>query len=78
MPTVGTKRQITLPSDECREVGLEPGDECDIFIVDGNITIIPQKPGISWKCLSHLKRDRSISDDQSIQDAIDRKHRRNL
>ena len=47
LPTVGTKRKFTFPSNECREVGLEPSDECDIFVLDGNITIIPLKPGIS-------------------------------
>ena len=27
MPHVSAKRQITLPADQCRQVGIGPGDE---------------------------------------------------
>ena len=41
MPKVSAKRQITLPIDQCREAGIEPGDDYESYVAnDGQITII--------------------------------------
>ena len=73
MPRVSAKRQITLPAAQCRSVGIEPGDEYRSFVADGHITIVRQQPGSAWGCLAHLKADEAVSDEQSCQDALDRK-----
>ena len=73
MPRVSAKRQITLPVNQCREIGLKPGDEFRSFVADGHITIVPQQIGSAWGCASHLHGDNEVSDQQSLQDAIDRR-----
>ena len=41
MPKVSSKRQITLPVDQCRLAGIVPGDDYESFVDnDGHITII--------------------------------------
>ena len=73
MPKVSAKRQITLPADQCRLVGIEPGDECQSFVADGRITIVRQEPGNAWGCLENLEGDPTVSDEESRQDAIEGK-----
>ena len=70
MPRIGAKRQITLPVHQCRQAGIEPGDEYRSFAFDGYITIIPQRPGSAWGCLAHLEAHDTISDEQSRQDTV--------
>ena len=76
MPKLNAKRQITLPADQCRLAGIEPGDECLSFVADGRITIVRQEPGSAWGCLAHLEGDPTVSDEASRQDAIERKRDR--
>ena len=73
MPKVSAKRQITLPADQCRLVGIEPGDECRSFVADGRITIVRQEPGSAWGCLAYLEVDHTVSDEASRQDAMEGK-----
>ena len=73
MPKVSAKRQITLPADQCRLAGIEPGDECLSFVDDGGVTIVRQQPGSAWGCLARLEGDRTFSDEASRQDAIESK-----
>lgn len=73
MPKVSAKRQITLPADQCRLVGIEPGDECLSFVADGRITIVRKEPGSAWGCLAHLVGDPTGSEEDSRQDAIEGK-----
>ena len=73
MPKVSAKRQITLPADQCRLVGIEPGDECQSFVAEGRITIVRQEPGSAWGCLAHLEGDPTVSDEESRLDAIEGK-----
>ena len=41
MPIVSSKRQITLPADQCRTADINPGDEYVSFVDNlGHITII--------------------------------------
>lgn len=74
MPKVSAKRQITLPVSQCRAVGIKPGDEYRSFVTDGHIAIVRQQAGSAFGCLSHLQGDNTISDEQSRQDAIEKKH----
>ena len=71
MPRVSSKRQITLPVSQCREAGIEPGDEFRSFVSDGRITIVLQTPGSAWGCLKHLKADETVSQEKSLQDALE-------
>ena len=71
MPKVSAKRQITLPVDQCREAGISPGDQFRSFVADGRITIVPMVPGSAKGCLRNLKRDPSLSDEESLRSALD-------
>lgn len=70
MPKISAKRQLTLPADQCRLAGIEPGAECRSFASTGRITIVRQQPGSAWGCLAHLQADELVSDTQSRQDAV--------
>ncbi len=46
MPKVSAKRQITLPIDQCRIAGIEPGDQYSSFVDnEGHITIVKKVTG---------------------------------
>ena len=70
MPRVSAKRQITLPVDQCREAGIGPGDEYRSFIANGRITIVRKTAGAARGFLRHVIGDPAVSDDQSLQDAL--------
>lgn len=72
MPKVSSKRQITLPIDQCQQVGIEPGDEYQSFVVEGHITIIKKVPGAARGILKHVKGDDSMTDEMSLQSALDK------
>ncbi|MGI0120161.1 AbrB/MazE/SpoVT family DNA-binding domain-containing protein [Zooshikella sp. RANM57] len=74
MPKVSSKRQITLPVDQCLEAHIEPGDEIETFIFNGQITIVKKTAGAAKGILGHLKGDKRISDEQSLQSTIDSRH----
>ena len=71
MPRVSTGRRITLPVDQCEEVGLGPGDEYRSFVADGCITIVPQTAGAAAGFLRDVVGDPAVSDEESLQDALD-------
>ena len=70
MPRVSAKRQITLPIDQCREVGIGPGDEYRSFVADGRITIVRKTAGAAKGFLRKVAGDPSVSDEESLQDAL--------
>ena len=70
MPRVSAKRQITLPIDQCREVGIGPGDEYSSFVADGRITIVRKTAGAAKGFLCHVVGDPGVSDEESLQDAL--------
>lgn len=71
MPKVSSKRQITLPIDQCRLAGIEPGDEYESFVDnDGHITIIKKTPGAAFGILKGVSVDRQVSDEASRQSSI--------
>jgi len=71
MPKVSSKRQITLPVDQCKQVGIEPGDEYQSFVADGHITIVKKVPGAATGILKNVKGDRSVTDEASLQSVLD-------
>ncbi len=71
MPKVSSKRQITLPVDQCRQAGIEPGDEYQSFVADGHITIIKKTPGAAKGVLGPVRGDSSVTDEESLQSALD-------
>ena len=70
MPILSSKRQITLPVSQCEELGIQPGDELECFVADGQITIIKKIKGAAEGILSHVKPQVDISDDESLQSAL--------
>jgi AbrB family looped-hinge helix DNA binding protein len=43
MPKVSSKRQITIPIDLCQQAHIEPGDDVETFIYEGQITIVKKQ-----------------------------------
>ncbi len=72
MPKVSSKRQITLPVDQCRQAHIEPGDEYNSYVDNnGHITIIKSTPGAAKGILKGVKADKRLSDEASLQSAFD-------
>ena len=71
MPKVSPKRQITLPIEQCKLAGIEPGDEYTSFVDnDGQITIVKMVPGASKALLKDVVADERYSDEQSRQSCM--------
>lgn len=71
MPVVSAKRQITLPIDQCRAAGIEPGDHYQSYVDnDGHITIIKQTPGAAAGILQGRKIDERFSDEESLASSL--------
>jgi bifunctional DNA-binding transcriptional regulator/antitoxin component of YhaV-PrlF toxin-antitoxin module len=68
MPKVSAKRQITLPIEQCKIAGIEPGDNYDSYVDnEGHITIIRKVAGTAKGILKGIKIDKNFSDDQSLR-----------
>ncbi len=71
MPKVSAKRQITLPINQCREAGIEPGDHYESYVAnDGQITIVKKTPEAARGILRQVMPDPSLSDEESLQSAL--------
>ena len=70
MPILSSKRQITLPASQCEELGIQPGDEVECLVADGQITIIKKVKGAAEGILSHIKPQVDISDDESLHSGL--------
>ena len=70
MPKVSAKRQITLPMSQCRVLGIEPGDDVESFIADGQITIVKKLKGTAKGMLKKIQPDNAMTDEESLQSAI--------
>ena len=70
MPKVSAKRQITLPMSQCRVLGIEPGDDVESFIADGQITIVKKLKGTAKGMLKKIQPDIAMTDEESLQSAI--------
>jgi len=65
MAKVSSKRQITLPTKQCEILGIDPGDEVEVFIADGQLTVVKKQSGAAKGILRHIKSDPRFSDDES-------------
>ena len=71
MPKVSAKRQITLPIDQCREAGIEPGDDYESYVDnEGHIIIIKQVAGSAKGLLKRVATDKRFTDEQSLQSSV--------
>lgn len=70
MPKVSSKRQITIPIDQCRSLGIEPGDEVESFVADGQLTLVKKSKGSAQGLLSHIQPHNSMTDEESLQSAM--------
>ena len=70
MPKVSAKRQITLPIDQCRALGIEPGDVVESFVADGQLTLVKKVTGTAKGLLSHVQPQGSMTDEESMQSVI--------
>ena len=70
MPKVSSKRQITIPVDQCRSLGIEAGDEVESFVVDGQLTLVKKSKGSAQGLLSHIHPHNSMTDEESLQSII--------
>lgn len=71
MPKVSAKRQITLPIDQCKAAGIEPGDEYESYVDnEGHITIVKKVAGAAKGLLKRVTTDKRFTDEQSLQSSI--------
>ena len=67
MPKISSKRQITLPVDQCRLAGISPGDEYESYVDNnGHITIVRKAIGAAKGILKGIKVDKRLSDKASL------------
>ena len=67
MPRVSAKRQITLPVSGCKELGIQAGDEVEIFRHKNQFNIIKKEIGVAAGLLKGTKVNKTISDVLSRQ-----------
>ena len=70
MSKLSAKRQVTLPIDQCRELGIEPGDDLEFFVANGQLTVIKKIPDAAKGDLKHVRSKKKITDEQSRQSAL--------
>ncbi|GAW86250.1 conserved hypothetical protein [Bathymodiolus platifrons methanotrophic gill symbiont] len=70
MPKVSAKRQITIPIEQCKSLGIEPGDIVESFVVDGQLTIVKKVYGAAKGLLSHVQLNSSMTDEESMQSSL--------
>ncbi len=70
MPKVSMKRQITLPIEQCRKIGIQAGDEYESYVFDNRITIIKKTKGVAKGMLKNIKIDKSMTDAESLQSSL--------
>jgi len=71
MPKVSAKRQITLPIEQCRLAGIEPGDNYESYVDNaGHITIVKKVAGAAQGLLKSINVDKRFSDEQSLLSSI--------
>ena len=69
---VSSKRQITLPIEQCLVAHIDKGDEVECFVDrQGIISIVKKSMGAASGILKDIQANPSISDDESLQSAIE-------
>jgi bifunctional DNA-binding transcriptional regulator/antitoxin component of YhaV-PrlF toxin-antitoxin module len=74
MSVLSPKRQVTLPKALCDRLLVQPGDDLVFLEHRGRITIVKKVRERSDGILRHLKGNATITDAESMQDAIATKH----
>lgn len=67
MPKVSSKRQITLPLSACKELGITPGDDIEVFVYKNQFNIIKIIPGAAKGILKGIKTDSDVTDKESLE-----------
>lgn len=68
---VSTKRQITLPIEQCLVAHIEKGDEVESFVDrQGVISIVKKSMGAANGLLKGIKINACVSEDDSLRSAI--------
>ena len=62
MPRVSQKRQITLPLAGCKALGIQPGDEVEVFQYGNQFNIVKKVPGAAASILKSTEADSQISE----------------
>ena len=75
MHKVSAKRQVTIPKELCEKAGIEPGNMVEIFEYEGKVTVIKKESGAGAGVLKNMKGNATMTDEQSLQDALDNKHK---
>ncbi len=70
MPKVSAKRQITLPVGQCEILGIEPGDEVESFVADGQLNIVKKWQGAAKGILKQVRRGGAMTDEESLQSTV--------
>lgn len=71
MHKVSAKRQVTIPKELCEKAGIKPGNLVEIFEYEGKVTVIKKETGASTGILKTLEGKAAITDDESLQDALE-------
>ena len=70
MAKLNKKRQITLPANQCKALGIEPGDEVESFVAYGQLTIVKKTKGAANSILKHVQRTSSMTDEESLKSSL--------
>ena len=70
MPKVSKKRQITLPVEQCKILGIEPGDEVESFVADEQLTIVKKQKSAANGILKRVRGDNTMTDEESLQSTV--------
>lgn len=70
MAKLSPKRQITLPVEQCTELGISPGDELEFYVANGKLTAVKKIPSAAEGVLRDIEVDESMTDEQSRQSAL--------
>ncbi|VAW61408.1 hypothetical protein MNBD_GAMMA11-2664 [hydrothermal vent metagenome] len=54
----------------CNEAHIQPGDEIETYIYNGQITIVKKQKGAAKGILAHIKSDKRAGDEESLQSTI--------
>lgn len=80
--TVTSKRQITLPAETCRRLGIGPGSKIDFLTNAAGETVLRPKTGDIRELrgiVRHKGPPLSIEEiDRAIADAVVERHRRSI
>lgn len=70
MPKISSKRQITLPVEQCDALGFVPGDDVEILAANGVMTIVKKKAGAARGLLQNVKGKKGITDEESLRSSL--------